>query len=72
MARQNVHIPLVYSCSGCSSAAQLTNTLALRLARDGEAHGWLPWRGTDGGRAAGRRRRPVTPAAPDEAYGRST
>lgn len=37
MARQNVHIPLVYSCSGCSSAAQLTNTLALRLARDGEA-----------------------------------
>lgn len=37
MARQSAHIPLVYSCSGCSSAAQLTNTLALRLARDGEA-----------------------------------
>ena len=37
MARQSNHIPLVYSCSGCSSAAQLTNTLALRLARDGEA-----------------------------------
>ncbi|MDE2089347.1 MAG: putative zinc-binding protein [Gammaproteobacteria bacterium] len=37
MARQSTHIPLVYSCSGCSSAAQLTNTLALRLARDGEA-----------------------------------
>jgi uncharacterized metal-binding protein len=27
----------VYSCSGCSSAAQLANTLALRLDRDGEA-----------------------------------
>lgn len=37
MARQVVHLPLVYSCSGCSSAAQLTNTLALRLDRDGEA-----------------------------------
>lgn len=35
--RQSTDIPLVYSCSGCSSAAQLTNTLALRLARDGEA-----------------------------------
>lgn len=35
MVRQTA--PLVYSCSGCSSAAQLTNTLALRLARDGEA-----------------------------------
>jgi len=34
---RRAHIPLVYSCSGCSSAAQLTNTLALRLARDGEA-----------------------------------
>ncbi len=37
MARQIVHLPLVYSCSGCSSAAQLANTLALRLDRDGEA-----------------------------------
>lgn len=37
MARQIVHLPLVYSCSGCSSAAQLANTLALRLNRDGEA-----------------------------------
>ncbi len=37
MARQIIHLPLVYSCSGCSSAAQLANTLALRLDRDGEA-----------------------------------
>ncbi len=37
MARQLLHLPLVYSCSGCSSAAQLANTLALRLDRDGEA-----------------------------------
>lgn len=37
MARQIDHLPLVYSCSGCSSAAQLANTLALRLDRDGEA-----------------------------------
>lgn len=27
-------LPLVYSCSGCSSAAQLTNQLALWLDRD--------------------------------------
>jgi len=37
MTRQIVHLPLVYSCSGCSSVAQLANTLALRLDRDGEA-----------------------------------
>ncbi len=37
MTRQTVQIPLVYSCSGCSSAAQLANTLALNLDRDGEA-----------------------------------
>lgn len=37
MARQSNHLPLVYSCSGCSSAAQLANTLALRLDHDGEA-----------------------------------
>ncbi len=37
MNRQTVQIPLVYSCSGCSSAAQLANTLALNLDRDGEA-----------------------------------
>jgi uncharacterized metal-binding protein len=30
-------LPLVYSCSGCSSAAQLANHLALRLDRGGEA-----------------------------------
>lgn len=29
--------PLVYSCSGCSSAAQMANHLALRLDRDGLA-----------------------------------
>jgi len=30
-------LPLVYSCSGCSSAAQLANHLALRLDREGLA-----------------------------------
>jgi uncharacterized metal-binding protein len=30
-------LPLVYSCSGCSSAAQLANRLALMLDREGEA-----------------------------------
>lgn len=29
--------PLIYSCSGCSSAAQLANQLALRLDHAGEA-----------------------------------
>lgn len=29
--------PLVYSCSGCSSAAQMTNWLAVRLDRLGQA-----------------------------------
>lgn len=37
MTRQSNHLPLVYSCSGCSSAAQTANTLALKLDRDGEA-----------------------------------
>jgi uncharacterized metal-binding protein len=37
MARPMLHLPLVYSCSGCSSAAQLANALALRLDRNGEA-----------------------------------
>ena len=32
-----VKLPLVYSCSGCSSAAQMANHLALRLDRDGLA-----------------------------------
>lgn len=30
-------LPLVYSCSGCSNAAQLANTLAVRLDREGLA-----------------------------------
>jgi uncharacterized metal-binding protein len=30
-------LPLVYSCSGCSSAAQMANHLAIRLDRDGVA-----------------------------------
>ncbi len=30
-------LPLVYSCSGCSSAAQLANAVALKLDRDGSA-----------------------------------
>ncbi|MBE2229923.1 MAG: putative zinc-binding protein [Chitinophagaceae bacterium] len=29
--------PIVYSCSGCSSAAQMTNYLAVRLNREGIA-----------------------------------
>ncbi|MEJ6007133.1 putative zinc-binding protein [Paucibacter sp. AS339] len=37
MARDRDHLPLVYSCSGCSSAAQLANHLALRLDRAGLA-----------------------------------
>jgi len=31
------HLPLVYSCSGCSSAAQLANHVAVRLDRGGIA-----------------------------------
>jgi uncharacterized metal-binding protein len=30
-------LPLVYSCSGCSSAAQTANYIALKLDREGEA-----------------------------------
>ena len=30
-------LPLVYSCSGCSSAAQMANALAVRLDREGRA-----------------------------------
>lgn len=30
-------LPLVYSCSGCSSAAQMANQLAIRLDREGQA-----------------------------------
>jgi len=35
--RQTVGLALVYSCSGCSSTAQLANSLAVRLDRSGEA-----------------------------------
>ena len=37
MTRTMETIPLVYSCSGCSSAAQMTNELATRLNREGVA-----------------------------------
>lgn len=37
MAVDYEQLPLVYSCSGCSSAAQLANDLAVRLDREGEA-----------------------------------
>lgn len=39
MSRQRMRreLPLVYSCSGCSSAAQTANTLAVRLDRRGLA-----------------------------------
>lgn len=30
-------LPLVYACSGCSSAAQMANDFALRLSREGHA-----------------------------------
>lgn len=30
-------LPLVYSCSGCSSAAQLVNAVAIKLDRSGAA-----------------------------------
>lgn len=37
MSHPNRKLPLVYSCSGCSSAAQMANHIALRLDRLGEA-----------------------------------
>jgi uncharacterized metal-binding protein len=37
MPSDHTPLPLVYSCSGCSSAAQLANALALRLDRGGVA-----------------------------------
>lgn len=39
MAKTGKHkdLPLVYSCSGCSSAAQTANYIALKLDRDGDA-----------------------------------
>ncbi len=36
-SRRDPSLPLVYSCSGCSSAAQMSNALAVRLDRDGDA-----------------------------------
>lgn len=35
--RRRTDLPLIYSCSGCSSAAQLANHLAVRLDRSGHA-----------------------------------
>jgi uncharacterized metal-binding protein len=37
MSGRHPDLPLVYACSGCSSAAQLANHVALRLDREGEA-----------------------------------
>lgn len=37
MAREHEQLSLVYACSGCSSAAQLANHLAVRLDREGTA-----------------------------------
>ncbi|HEY0847873.1 MAG TPA: putative zinc-binding protein [Noviherbaspirillum sp.] len=37
MASRNPTLPLVYSCSGCSSAAQTANQVALQLDRRGVA-----------------------------------
>ena len=37
MAAPPSSLPLVYSCSGCSSAAQLANHAAVRLDREGHA-----------------------------------
>lgn len=35
--RPTRNLPLIYSCSGCSSAAQLANHLAIRMDREGIA-----------------------------------
>jgi uncharacterized metal-binding protein len=35
--RDRKSLSLIYSCSGCSSAAQLANTVAVRLDREGHA-----------------------------------
>ncbi len=37
MTHAKKDLPLVYSCSGCSSAAQMANHIAIRLDREGEA-----------------------------------
>ncbi len=37
MSNSHKTLPLVYSCSGCSSAAQMANHVALQLDRNGSA-----------------------------------
>uniref|UniRef100_UPI003D518DC2 putative zinc-binding protein n=1 Tax=Klebsiella quasipneumoniae TaxID=1463165 RepID=UPI003D518DC2 len=37
MSKHDQTLPLVYSCSGCSSAAQMANHLAIQLDRQGDA-----------------------------------
>lgn len=37
MSRRDPQLPLVYSCSGCSSAAQMANYIAVKLDRRDEA-----------------------------------
>jgi len=37
ITRRDDSLPLVYSCSGCSTAAQMANFIALRLDREGMA-----------------------------------
>jgi uncharacterized metal-binding protein len=37
MSAQEKPLPLVYACSGCSSAGQAANALAIRLDRGGQA-----------------------------------
>ena len=37
MSKHDQTLPLVYSCSGCSSAAQMANYLAIQLDRQGDA-----------------------------------
>lgn len=37
MPKIDPHFPLIYSCSGCSSAAQMANHIALSLDRSGVA-----------------------------------
>lgn len=37
MSKKNVSLPIVYSCSGCSSVAQMSNYIALQLDKLGVA-----------------------------------
>ena len=39
MSRRDPNLPLVYSCSGCSSAAQMANYIAVKLDRRDERSG---------------------------------